>query len=123
MSEPGKELVVSGTGLEVTRGPSGTPAAGLNQDPGLYDVPDFVMVGIPRGDRVVLFASRTLTRAELRREVVGFDSIPVTANPAGPVARVPREKRTVIAEMASFTVINAETYPDALRSLAEAWNR
>lgn len=130
MSEPGKELMVSPAGLteaeaeqylvktgplEVSRGPGGD---------GWGEAVDWVMVGMPSpGGGVRLFASKTLTRAGLQRRVEGYALVPITARPDGPVARVPVETRTVIAVMKDFTLINAETYPEALRSLMEMWDR
>jgi hypothetical protein len=130
VSEPSRALAVSSgsqqdqaeapyrvtTGpLEVTRG-SGPEAEG--------EVPDWVMVGLPNADGGVrLFASQTLTRAGLQRRVDGFTRVPVTANPNGPVARIPNEALVVVAVMKDFTLINAASYPDALRSLTELWDR
>jgi hypothetical protein len=119
--EPGQELepfkVTTGP-LEVSR-----PLAHLDGD-GAAMTPDFVMVGVPQlGGGVMLFASRTLTQAALRREVRGFDIVPITARENGPVARVPRERRTITAEMTSFQVIYGDSYPEALRSLLEMWSR
>lgn len=129
--EPGTELMVSSAALEelenepfrVTTGPLEVPdGQRAGADPG--DAPDWVMVGLPNGaGGVTLFASRTLTRAAFRRQVTGFSRIPVTDKPNGPVARVLSETRTVVAEMKDFTVIHAESYPAALRTLMEMWDR
>jgi hypothetical protein len=104
--------------LEVTRG-----LAGLAPETE-GEVPDWVMVGLPNLDGGIrLFASQTLTRAGLKRRVNGFTRVPVTANPNGPVARIPNVELVVVAVMKDFTLINAASYPDALRSLTELWER
>ena len=84
--------------------------------------PDFMIVGLtlPAGD-VLLFASTTLTRAELERKLDGFKLIPVAEDMR--LARVPKERIIVTAEMRNFTMIHGEDYPSALRSLMEDWAR
>lgn len=127
---PGKELAVSQAGLEeaeeeafrVTTGPLEVtrPVAHLEGEP----APDWVIVGTPTSDGGVrLFASLTLTRAELKREMDGFDLIPIFPNPNSRPARVPRVKITITAEMRDFTQILADDYPSAMRSLMEQWSR
>jgi hypothetical protein len=82
------------------------------------------MVGLPDPTGAVrLFASRTLIRAGLQRVSNGWISVPITPNPNGPKARIPDESRIVVAEMRDFTNIRADSYPDALRSLMEQWER
>lgn len=100
--------------LEVGRGP--LPGPGFST-PG-YPRPDFVLFGIqdPLGG-VILFASAQLSQAELKSEAERMDLIPVGAR----LARVPVVKTTLHVEMRSFTMIRAETYMDALRSLGDVW--
>lgn len=86
--------------------------------------PDFVMVGMSRpGGGVILFASLTLTEAELKHEVGKARHVPITPNPDGPFARIPDRRITVRAEMQDFTQIVADTYPAAMQTLQEQWSR
>jgi hypothetical protein len=100
--------------LEVSRGPE--PKHGFG-DIG-YPRPDFVLFGIadPFGG-VILFASDQMSQAELESKIQGFDLIPV----GRALARVPDRRTTLKVEMRSFTMIRADTYGDALRSLMETW--
>jgi hypothetical protein len=81
--------------------------------------PDFVLFGItdPLGG-VILFASKELTKAKLESKVVGLEVVPL-----GPIvkARVADRRTTLYAEFKNFTMIRAETYPEAFRSLMSTW--
>jgi hypothetical protein len=82
--------------------------------------PDWVMVGIPKEEGgVMLFASKTLAQGALQRVADGFDRIPI--GPGGPVARVLREKVTIAAQMPTFVLIHADSYPAAFTSLWDLW--
>jgi hypothetical protein len=107
---PDGEYLVRDSGLQVT------PSTRT----GSFMKPDFVMVGVQNGaGGVLLFASMSLTDAELRREVQAFDLVPV----AGRVASIPRMDITVTAKMLDFTVIHADSYGEAVQSLQEQWAR
>jgi len=101
--------------LEVTRGPE-------PRQHGLGDIayprPDFVLFGIADvTGGVLLFASDQMSQAELESRVEKIDLIPV----AQVLARVPDRRTTLRVELRSFTMIRAETYIDALRSLMTTW--
>jgi hypothetical protein len=85
--------------------------------------PDFVMVGVQNGaGGVLLFASMTLSSAELRREVDRDDPFDYVDTGHG-VARLPKERISVTAEMRDFTLIHAESYGAAIKTLHEQWSR
>ncbi len=111
---PGDPYKVATGPLEVTRGPAPRHDFGDIA----YPRPDFVLFGIRDvGGGVLLFASDQMSQAELESRVEKMDLIPV-----GPLlARVPDRRTTLRVELRSFTVIRAETYIDALRSLMETW--
>lgn len=125
--EPGTDLAVSQAPAEpfrVETGPLEVAHGPAPDDTDGDEVPDFVMVGLPGANGMVrLFASRTLTRAQLQRRVAGIMLIPVTPNPNGPKACVPDVRLAVVAEMKDFTQVVGDTYRDALRSLMELWDR
>jgi hypothetical protein len=83
----------------------------------------FVLVGVEQGGRAILFASSAVTEAKFARRQEGFDRIPITANPEGPVARVPRTGIYVAAKMTSFEQIIGDDYRDALRTMLAEWKR
>lgn len=103
-------------------------SSGLQVRPGVslsdsYPRPDFVIVGVRKpGGGVMLFASVTLTQAELKRETDPLDPFDFVPTPGG-LARLPKEDITVSAKMRDFTLIHADSYPEALRSLHEQWAR
>jgi hypothetical protein len=72
---------------------------------------------LPAGD-VLLFASTSLTQAELRRELDGYLSPPGLTRP-----KIPVEKIEVRAVMRDFTMIHGEDYPSAMQSLMADWAR
>jgi hypothetical protein len=82
------------------------------------------MVGVSRpGGGVILFASLTLTEAELKRKVEGYKKVPIFPGENSPIARLRDERITVTAEMQDFTQIVADSYPAAMQSLQEQWSR
>lgn len=92
-----------------------------------FSKPDFVMFGIqePHGG-VILFASTQLTQAELKSEVDGYMSSckgcgypDVHTSCRG--MHIPVRVTTLKVGIAQFTMIRAETYGGALRSLMETW--
>lgn len=85
--------------------------------------PQFVIVGVQRPGGIILFASMDVTDTKFARRAEGFDRIPITDNPHGPVARVPRTTAVVAVKMNSFEQILGEDYPSALRTLLEHWRR
>jgi hypothetical protein len=112
---PGEPYRVTTGPLEATRGPEPR-----RHGPGdiSYPRPDFVLFGIAdTTGGVLLFASDQMSQAELQSRVEKIDLIPV----AQVLARVPDRRTTLRVELRSFTMIRAETYIDALRSLMETW--
>jgi hypothetical protein len=81
--------------------------------------PDFLMVGLQdQHTGVLLFASTTLSKAGLRRKIVGY-----LTDPQRPRTRIPVEEATVTAVMRDFTVIHADSYQQALADLMADWAR
>lgn len=96
--------------LEVTHGPAPANPA--------YPRPDFVMWGVREPGRgVLLFVTTDMSQAQLVSEVERLDLIPV----GRALARVPVTKTTLHVEMHSFTMIRANSYPEALMSLRDNW--
>ena len=79
--------------------------------------PDFVMVGGQHDGKVYLFASKTLTEAELRVEADELDHYPEWWMPRQP----PRYRHYVTAEMRDFVQVVADTYAEAFATLFEQW--
>lgn len=81
--------------------------------------PDFVMVGshLPNG-KVCLFASKSLTEAELRTESEEFDSLDHRYNTT---TFEPRYRYFVTAEMRDWVQVVADDYAEAFRILFERW--
>lgn len=84
------------------------------------DVPDFVMVGLNGG---TLFYSTSVVTSKFAQRVVGVDIVPITPNPEGLKARVPRMAIVVAVEMRDFEQIVSGSYQDALRTLLEDQQR
>lgn len=98
--------------LEVTRGPQPGPGSPA------YPRPDFVMWGIREPGRgVLLFVTTDMSVAQLTNEIERLDLIPV----GRALARIPVTKTTLHVEMRSFTMIRADSYPEALLSLRDNW--
>jgi hypothetical protein len=86
--------------------------------------PEFVMVGVRLAtDQVLLFASMTLTDAELRKELKGIKRVPIFPGRNSPVAKLKDERISVVAEMQDYTQIIADSYPAAMQTLQEQWSR
>lgn len=73
-------------------------------------IPDFVVVGAQRDGQVLLFASKSLTSAELK---VVMDQ---------PDFRFPPDRWTCLtAELCEYIVVQGESYPAAWQALFECW--
>lgn len=78
-------------------------------------VPDFVLIGAPAssGHGKMLIASKELAGAEMIREVVGIDRVPVGR---GRPARLPVIRTTLIAEIMQFGTVFSNDYRGALET-------
>jgi hypothetical protein len=85
-------------------------------------VPAWVILGIADGAGVLVMASSTLTRSEMRRRLAGFKVIPIGTGPRARVARVPVMANRVLLEFSDFVLIRGASYGAAMSSLAEQWN-
>lgn len=105
--------------LEVSSGPLPEVTEAPQEEIPQAQRPDFIMVGLQdQHNGVLLFASTTLSKARLRREIVGY-----LTDPQRPRTRIPVEEATVTAVMRDFTVIHADTYQGALSTLMADWAR
>lgn len=89
----------------------------------MSDDVEFVVVGVRRAGGVSLFASTEVSNSRFVRETDGWDSVPLTANPKGPAAKIPRVAYLVGLKMTTFDQILGDTYLEALRTLLEEWAR
>lgn len=79
-------------------------------------IPGWVMFGVERGpDAVCLYASKTLTKAELEAEVQEFS----VWNWQEPIRQ--RTTFTITATMDNFVAIQATNWPSAFRALFSQW--
>jgi hypothetical protein len=83
----------------------------------------FILVGVQQHGRAILFASSQVTETRFARQVDGVDRVPITADPKGPCARVPRLTAIVGAKMAGFEQYIGDDYRDALRTMLTEWER
>jgi hypothetical protein len=83
-----------------------------------YSHPDFVLFGIADSyGGVILFASKALSKAELESRVHGLEKTLI-----GSRTMYLEDRRTTFScEFRDFTMIRADTYIDALRSLLTTW--
>jgi hypothetical protein len=80
--------------------------------------PDWVMLGVPRpGGGVRLYASRELTHAELELRL----EHDVRAFLDGDLAGL-SERMDINVGMRHFTLVEADTYPEALAHLLDVWS-
>lgn len=86
------------------------------------DAPQWVIAGFQTPTGVLILASTTLSGADFRRMMNGYDEVPVTPNPRGPVAKVPRWIIALNCTMHDFVQIRGDTYPAAMRTLMEMWD-
>lgn len=85
----------------------------MNQDSG-YPSPDFVLFGMGDGaGGVMLLASSVLSRASLGRSTPGYH--------IGMGMRIPDYAWDLTCEMRQVTIIRAESYADAFRTLMTTW--
>jgi hypothetical protein len=79
--------------------------------------PDFVVLGIPHEDGVMLLASNELSAAELEVEV---DQVPYYRG--ANIGFLPGVKYiTLTCHIGSYTIVTAPTYAEAFRNLFNAW--
>lgn len=84
------------------------------QQPG-DDDPQWVICGMETPGGVLVFASRTLSEANLRRKMTGW-----LPGPLG--AKIPTWSSTLTCEMDDFVQVRGETYAAAMKSLFEMWS-
>jgi hypothetical protein len=89
-----------------------SPVDGASQDP-----PQWAILGIQLYGRCAVMASSTLTRAEMRRQIVDYEQKRATGRPL----RLRKDTAAVGFVCDGFTLIYGETYASALASLAETW--
>lgn len=81
-----------------------------------YVRPDWVMLGAPYGDGVMILASLTLSRAELEAVADEYDLFdPYTV-------RATHTRFTLTVEMPRFTIVMAPDYPTAFTNLFRQWS-
>ena len=81
--------------------------------------PDFVLCGVSFDGGVVLFASETLTRAELETEVDEIEIDPMRWTKDW-ISRPTR--RVLTATMRSYVMVRGATYREAMETLFTAWH-
>jgi hypothetical protein len=81
--------------------------------------PDFVLFGIPdKYGGVILFASKSLSRAVLESRVLGLKEEYI---PGLGKVRLADRRTAIACEMKDMTMIRGATYAEALRSVLETW--
>jgi len=79
--------------------------------------PDFVVMGMPHEDGVMLMASNELSAAELEVE---YDMIPYDRGMY--IGHIPGQRSiTLTCHIGSYTVVYGDTYAEAFRRLFDAW--
>jgi hypothetical protein len=109
-------------GLQASTGPMPRRQPGASgATPGGMGRPDFVLFGIPEpgGDGVILFASSSLTQSQLESSVRGLKK--AEWGESRRTAYLEDRRTSLAVEMDSFTMMRADTYAGALRSLATVW--
>lgn len=80
--------------------------------------PDFVIVGVNYQDGVMVFASDTLTEAELQTRVVELDELPTFQGKVQPR----RVEHTVNVKTQDFRQATGRTYAEAMSNLFHQWH-
>jgi len=88
-------------------------------EPGPEPRPDWVMMGVPHGGGVRLYASRELNAAELE---MARDYVEVDPFDLFEPARLTPWQIKLTVEMRTFYVIEALTYQDAFAGLFKTWS-
>lgn len=79
--------------------------------------PDWVVLGTPAGDgKFAVIASKDLNEAELGREVDYIEDW------TGSRIRTPAVRNTLTVEMRTYTVVVADSYAEAFRTLFATWS-
>jgi hypothetical protein len=79
------------------------------------DDPQWVICGMETPGGVLVFASQTLSRADLRRRMTGWQ-------PGWGGAKIPTWSNTLTCEMTYFVQVRGETYASAMKTLFEMWS-
>ena len=82
--------------------------------------PDWVVLGTPTDEpgRVRVYASKTLTYAELR----ALARVRISVGVPGLGPEVLLQRLTLTAELQSYVVVEADSYAEAFASLVGIWN-
>lgn len=83
--------------------------------------PGWVLVGCRFRGQPAILASRELTGAELRAELLNLDEVRA-GNLLGPIRRPLVYEYTVAVTMARFTLVVGTTYAEAFAELLRQWN-
>ena len=84
-----------------------------------FPIPDFIVVGAQIGDEVFMLASKTLTSAELRKELRGIDRIHYRDYPFSCPLRY---DITITAEVKDYVMVRGKDYAEAWQTLFKTWS-